>query len=107
MDNQRHQFRIPVSRRGLVIQEKTTVLCEVTDITERGLHFSTDLPLALRERVRIECQLDEDCVIHCEVFITHAKAPDFGGRIVHILPEHQQQLAMFIQRLILTSMAGL
>ena len=87
MNNQRHQFRMPVSRRGLVILDKTTALCEVMDITEQGLHFSTVMPLALYEKVRIECQLDEDCIIHCGV-------------------EHQQQLAMFIQRLILTSLAA-
>lgn len=106
MKNQRHYFRMPVSRRGLVILDKTTALCEVTDITEQGLHFSTDMPLALDEKVRIECQLDEDCIIHCGVIITHAKSPEFGGRIVHLLPEHQQGLAMFIQRLILTILAA-
>jgi len=41
------------------------------------------------------------------VIITHAKSPEFAGRIVHLLPEHQQQLALFIQRLILTSLAWL
>jgi PilZ domain len=107
MTNQRHQFRMPVSRRGLVMQQKTTALCELRDITEQGLHFSTDLPLALDETVRIECQLDVDCIIHCEVFITHAQSPNFGGRITHLLPEHQQQLVLFIQRLIITSMTGL
>jgi len=107
MNNQRHQFRMPVSRRGLVIRHKTTALCEITDITEQGLHFSTDMPLALDEEVRFECQLDEDCIIHCGVIIIHAKSPEFGGQIVHLLPEHQQQLAMFIQRLILTSLTWL
>lgn len=107
MSNQRHEFRMPVSRRGLVTQDKITALCEVTDITEQGLQFSTDLPLALDETVHIECQLDEDCIIHCGVRITHAQASEFGGRIVQLLPEHRQQLALFIQRLIITSMAGL
>jgi hypothetical protein len=39
--------------------------------------------------------------------ITHAEGPRFGGRITHVLPEHQEQLALFIQRLIISSMAGL
>jgi hypothetical protein len=39
--------------------------------------------------------------------ITHAQAPHFGGRMTHLLPEHQQLLASFIQRLIVSSMAGL
>jgi hypothetical protein len=107
MTNQRHQFRMPITRSGLVTKDKMTAVCEVLDIAETGLHFSTVLPLALNETAHIECQLDEDCIIHCGILITRAQPPDFGGRIVHLLPEHQQQLVLFTQRLIVTSMAGL
>jgi hypothetical protein len=107
MTNQRHEFRVPVARRGLVTQGKTTAVCEILNITERGLHFSTDLPLTLDETVHIECQLDVDCIIQCQLMVTHAEALHFGGRIIHVLPEHQQQLALFIQRLIIACMAGL
>jgi PilZ domain len=107
MTTQRRHFRMPVSRFGLITKEHTTTLCEIVDITEQGLHFSTDLLLSRDETVRIECQLDADCIIHCEVVITHAEPPRFGGRMTHLLPEHQQQLAVFIQRLITSSMAGL
>lgn len=107
MTTQRRQFRMPVSRCGLVTKDHTTTLCEIVDITEQGLHISTDLLLSIDETVHIECQLDADCIIHCEVLITHAQAPRFGGQITHLLPEHQQQLALFIQRLIISSMAGL
>ena len=104
---QRRQFRMPVSRTGLVTKDHTTTLCEIVDLTEEGLHFSTDLRLSTNETVRVECQLDPDCIIHCEMVITHARPPRFGGRITHLSPEHQQQLAVFIQRLITSSMAGL
>ena len=107
MTTQRRQFRIPVSRCGLVTKDHTTSLCELIDITEEGLHFSTDLSLSTSETVRVKCQLDPDCIIHCELVITHAQPSRFGGRITHLLPEHQQQLALFIQRLITSSMAGL
>ena len=106
MTSHRRQFRMPVSRCGLVTKDHTTGLCEIMDITEEGLQFSTELVLRIDETVRIECQLDADCIIHCEVAITHAQAPRFGGRIRHLLPEHQQQLALFIQRLIVSTMAG-
>lgn len=56
MNNQR-QFRMPVSRRGLVILDKTMALCEVMDITEQGLHFSTAMPFALDEKVRMSVNL--------------------------------------------------
>ena len=107
MMNQRHHFRMPIARRGLVTHGQTTALCEVTDITEQGLHFSTELALTEAETVRIECQLDEDCIVQCELLITHARPAYFGGKITHLLPEHQLELASFIQRLIMSNMAGL
>ena len=103
---QRRQFRMPLSRSGLVTKDHTTTLCEITDLTEEGLHFFTDLRLSTNETVRIECQLDPDCIIHCELVISHAHPPRFGGRITQVLPEHQEQLALFVQRLIISSMAG-
>ena len=107
MTSHRRQFRMPVSRCGLLTKDHATVLCEIVDITEEGVQLSTDMILCADETVRIECQLDADCIIHCEVAIMHAQPPRFGGRITHLLPEHQQQLALFIQRLIISSMAGL
>ena len=107
MTSHRRQFRMPVSRCGLVTKHHTTSLCEIMDITEDGLHFSTDMVLGAAETVGIECQLDADCIIHCQLVVTHAQPPRFGGRITNLLPEHQQQLALFIQRLIVSTMAGL
>jgi hypothetical protein len=107
MTAERRQFRMPVSRCGLVTKDHATTLCEILDITDQGLHFSTELLLSKNDTVRLECQLDPDCVIQCELVITHAEPPRFGGRMTHLLPEHQQQLALFIQRLISSSMAGL
>jgi|SRR5688572_24047114 hypothetical protein len=103
----RHQFRVAVARRGLVTQQQATAMCEVLDLTEQGVQFCTELSLRENEKVRIECQLDEHCIIQCELLITHARPPHFGGRITHLIPEHQQQLASFVRRLILSSMAGL
>ena len=105
MTTPRRHFRMPVSRCGLVTKDHTTSLCELVDITEEGLHFCSDLILSKNETVRIECQLDENCIIHCGLVIIHAAPPHFGGRMTHVLPEHQQQLAVFIQRLIASSMA--
>lgn len=103
----RRQFRMPVSRCGLMTKDHTTSVCEIMDITEDGLHFSTDMLLRTDETVRIECQLEAECIIQCELVITHAHAPRFGGRITRLLPEHQQQLALFFQRLIISSIAGI
>ena len=106
MMNQRSQFRIPVSRRGFVKRGTKTSLCEVLDLTENGLRINTDLPLALDETVGIECQLDTETIIQCELLVTHAAPPEFGGRMTRLLPEHQRQLAQFIEHLIAASMGG-
>lgn len=100
MQNQRGQFRFPVQRRGFVTHGKKTALCEVLDLTENGLNFTADLPLAMSETVAIEIQLEGDCIIHCEIVITHTNRPHFGGRITQILPEDQRQLALYIERLV-------
>ena len=98
---------MPVSRCGLVTRDRTTTLCEILDITDQGLHFSTDLLLSENDTVRIECQLDTDCISQCGLVITHAEPPRFGGRMTFLLPEPQQQLTFFTQRLITSSLAGL
>lgn len=106
MHNQRNEFRFPVQRRGFVTRDKQTTLCEVLDMTESGLRFTTELPLGLSEMVKLEMQLDGDCVIHCQMLVTHAQPPQFGGRITQMLPEDRQHLAQYIERLIWTSMTG-
>jgi PilZ domain-containing protein len=107
MRNQRQQFRLPIDRRGFVTQGEKTTLCEVLDLTELGLLFTTDLPLTLNDSVRIECQLDDHCLLQCEVLVTHASQSRFGGRITNLSPDGQQQLTQFIDRLIRASMEGL
>ena len=69
--------------------------------------FTTDLPLTLNDSVRIECQLDDHCLLQCEVLVTHANQSRFGGRITNLSPDGQQQLTQFIDRLIRASMEGL
>ena len=73
MTARRRQFRMPVSRCGLVTRDRTTTLCEILDITDQGLHFSTDLLLSENDTVRIECQLEADCIMQCGLVITHAE----------------------------------
>ena len=55
MTARRRQLHMPVSRCGLVTRDRTTTLCEILDITDQGLHFSTDLLLSENDTVRIEC----------------------------------------------------
>lgn len=106
MRDQRSQFRFPIARRGFVKRGKQTAICEVLDLTDNGLRIHTDLPLAANETALIECQLDGESIIQCELLVTHAAPPEFGGRMTRLLPEHQLLLAQFIDRLIAASMGG-
>ena len=107
MTAHRRRFRMPILRYGLVTKDETTGLCEILDITDHGLHFSTELLLSKHDTVRIECHMDADCIIQCELVITHAHAPHFGGHMTRLLPKHHQQLASYIQHVVASSMAGL
>jgi hypothetical protein len=104
MQSQRSQFRFPIQRRGFIKQARKTTLCEVLDLSESGLQCKAELPLTANETVMIEVQLDGDCIIHCELLVTHVNPPHFGGRIVNLQPEHQQDLAQYIERLVRLSM---
>ena len=79
MTMQRRQFRMPISRSGLVTKDHTTGLCKIIDITELGLQFSTDLLLSMCDTVRIECQLDAECIIQCELVAEAEFSPLQGG----------------------------
>jgi hypothetical protein len=100
MHNQRNEFRFPVQRRGFVTQGKNTTVCEVLDLTDRGLQFDVDLPLIVGETIRVEVQLDGECIIHGELLVIHADQPHYGGRITQMSPEDQQHLAQYIERMI-------
>jgi len=104
MSNQRSEFRFPVQRRGFIKQGSKTTLCEVLDLTERGLQFTADLSLTMNEMVAVEVQLDGNCVIHCGLLVTHANRPHFGGRITLLSPEDQERLGQYIAKLIQSSM---
>lgn len=107
MKNQRGQFRIPVERQGVVTLGTKTAPCTVRNLTEEGLLIETDLRIAEGDRIRIECQLDEQSTIHCSLLVASATPPLFGGPIAQISPEHQQQLTNFMNRLITANLVGL
>ncbi len=100
------QFRLPVQRRGLVRHHNKTTLCEISDLTERGLHFTADLPLALSERAAVEIQLEGSNVIQLELFITQANHPQFGGRIISMSLEDRRRLIHYISELIVACLSS-
>lgn len=107
MSQHRQQYRIPIERTGQLTRHDEVSECHVSDLTEQGFQVQTGLPLMVGELVHLTCGLDTHSEVECNIAITHARAPVFGGRIVDISPEHQERLSRFIQNLIALTMMGL
>lgn len=100
MSDQRGLFRIGVRRKGFLLRRGETTVCEVHDLTEKGLQIVTEMPLTVGETVALEVRLVNGVVIHCALLVAHAQDLKVGGRIIQISPEHQEALAKFVEHMI-------
>jgi hypothetical protein len=107
MTEQRQLFRISVHRKGFLRRRGETTVCEIYDLTEKGLQIVTETPLVTGETVSLEFQLVDRTVIHCALLVTHADHLHIGGRILQISPEHQAALARFIEEMISAHLVGM
>ena len=57
MTDQRGLFRISVHRKGFLLRRGDTTVCEIYDLTEKGLQIVTEIPLVVGEAVALEFQL--------------------------------------------------
>jgi hypothetical protein len=65
----------------------------VHDLADDGLQFQVGTALNVEDKIRMEVQLDTDCIIHCELFLPHANLLHFGGRVAQ-----RQQLVLHDKR---------
>lgn len=107
MTEQRSQFRFPVERRAFLKHDGKTILCDVLDLTERGLRLRTEFPIAVGETIQLECQLEAHTIVHCALLVTHAAPPHVGGRITEISAEHHQLLMRHVQQLSSQNLKGM
>ncbi len=98
MSDPRRECRIPVNRRALVQRNGTTGLCTLVDLTAQGLQIFVDIPLLPGDRVEIECWLNPESMIRCDLTLTHAAERHAGGRLTHISSEDHRQLMGFLDR---------
>lgn len=99
MDNQRQLSRISLRRRGFLRHDGATTLCELHDLTEKGMQLATEVPLSTGKTLALEFQLVDHVVIHCTLLVTHAEGLLAGGRIVEISPEHQEALTSVLNQM--------
>jgi hypothetical protein len=107
MTEQRQLFRISVHRKGFLRRRGETTVCEIYDLTEKGLQIVTETPLVVGETVSLEFQLVDRTVIHCALLVAHANNLHVGGRIVQISTEHRAALTRYLEAMIYANLVGL
>lgn len=100
MSDQRKLFRIGIHCQGLLQRQGETTVCEVYDLTEKGLQIVTKTPLTVGETVTLEVRLIDRVVIHCALLVAHVQDLKVGGRIIQISPAHQNALTKFVEHMI-------
>jgi hypothetical protein len=107
MTEQRQSFRISVQRKGFLRRRETTSVCDIHDLTEKGLQLVTDCPLVTGETVTLEFQLVDRVIIHCALLVVHADGLRAGGRIIHISTEHRDALDDYLHQTISAHLVGM
>ena len=103
MSDQHGLFRISIHRKGFLRRRGETTICEVHDLTEKGLQITTKTPLTAGETVALEVRLVDHVVIHCALLVAHVQDLKVGGRIIQISPAHQDALTTFVEHMISSS----
>jgi hypothetical protein len=107
MTDQRELFRINIHRKGFLRQRGETTVCEIHDLTDKGLQLVMDTPLQVGETVALEFQLVDRQIIHCALLVTHVQDLRVGGRIIQISTEHQTALTAFAGQMISEHLVGM
>jgi hypothetical protein len=92
MRDQRELFRIGVHRKAFLRRREDVTICEICDLTEKGLQLATEISMVIGETVALEFQLIDRKIIHCVLLITHGGPLRAGGRIIHISTEDREAL---------------
>lgn len=107
MNEQRELFRINVHRKGFLRRLGNTSVCEIYDLTEKGLQIVTETPMFVGETVALEFQLVDRALVHCALLITHVQNLHVGGRIIQICTEHQEALTRFLGQMVTANLVGM
>jgi hypothetical protein len=106
MAENRQLYRVQIRRVGTLRQDSDVALCDLLELTEKGVLLHSDLPVAVGQTVELDFQLTPACPIHCTILVTHAAPPHVGGLIAAISPEHQRHISQFIEQLIEINLTG-
>jgi hypothetical protein len=106
MMQKRQLFRIRIHRVGEVRRGSDVAMCEVLDLTERGVCLSTTLKVTTGEELDVKFDLTSSCTIRLTVLVMYVGPSQLGALITEVLPEDKAHLTKFIDQLITVNLAG-
>jgi hypothetical protein len=106
MGEQRQLFRVAIDRAGRIRRGGETFLCNVIDLSEKGVRLRIDGTFRPGEELQLEFPLTEAELLACAIQVAHRRPPHIGAAIVHMAPDHQKRLSSFIEQLNALNMAG-
>ena len=92
MGYKRKFTRLPLACQGDLAREGKSILCQVVDLSEKGMLLKTDIPLTIGEELPFEFGLGPSRRIKCTVKIVRLAKSDFGAQIVNISQDDQKFL---------------
>lgn len=107
MKSLRHESRIAIERTGWLTHHGQTGACRVSDITEHGVKFHTDvLAPMVGEVVDLRCAIDAHEHVECRLAVTYAYGSTFGARIMEMSQDHEERLSRFLEDIIAVNING-
>lgn len=98
MKQKRALFRNVIRRVGQISRGPDVAWCEVINLSEKGVGFSSDMALAPGDDVLLEFDLMPKTPIHCALRIAASLPPRAGGVFTAIDPKQRRAIAQFIEQ---------
>ena len=106
MSGQRQLYRVTIDRTGHVRRGDDVFLCNVIDVSDKGVRLRIEGTFRQGEELSLEFPLTESEVLACRIQVTNRQPPHLGAAIVHFSPDQQKRLSSFIEQLNALNMTG-
>jgi len=106
MSEQRQLYRVTIDRTGHVQRGDDSFLCNVIDVTDRGVRLRIEGTFCQGEELSLEFPLTKSEVLACTIRVTNRRPPHLGAVIVQMAPDHRRRLSSFIEQSNALNMTG-
>lgn len=98
MKQKRALFRNAIRRVGQISRGPHVAWCEVLNLSEKGVGFSSKMALDVGDEVLLEFDLTPNTPIHCTLRIVTSSPSSVGGLFTAIAPKQRRAIAQFIEQ---------